>query len=341
MRRPWYRKLDGWWYLSHGGKQIKLSRSKQEAHDKWQLLLDSKQEIVLTVLQICEKYLDHIQASTKPRNYEHNRLYLSHFVRLHSVKSCKELKAFHLTEAASGKKFPSVKRSIIVCVKAAFKWALEQELIERNPFASVKAPPCGRRTATIDPATVQAILAESSPQFRIYLQFLRHTGARPQEIRVITLEHYHEAKSMIVLPTQMNKTGSKTDRNRVIPLAACMQTLMRIAKHIGKPGEIFRSPTGQPWNRNSVRQTFKRLKKIVSIPDGIVAYSMRHTFITQALINGVDIATVAAISGHSSTDMIDRHYGHLTDNQKHLTDAMNKAISYQSSQRSDQRTHGE
>ncbi|MCU9931040.1 tyrosine-type recombinase/integrase, partial [Escherichia coli] len=55
-------------------------------------------------------------------------------------------------------------------------------------------------------------------------------------------------------------------------------------------------------------------------------YSYRHAFATQALVSGVDIATVAELLGHASTEMISRHYGHLANEKQHLKDAAARVI---------------
>lgn len=41
-----------------------------------------------------------------------------------------------------------------------------------------------------------------------------------------------------------------------------------------------------------------------------MAYSLRHAAISELLVGGMDMHAVAKIAG-TSTDMIDKHYGHL------------------------------
>jgi integrase len=67
------------------------------------------------------------------------------------------------------------------------------------------------------------------------------------------------------------------------------------------------------------------LRKKLRLPDGIVAYTYRHTFTTDGLANGVGIATMAELLGHRNTSMIDRHYGHLDKMTDHLKSAVIKA----------------
>jgi site-specific recombinase XerD len=41
---------------------------------------------------------------------------------------------------------------------------------------------------------------------------------------------------------------------------------------------------------------------------GVISYTMRHSFATQALVNGVGIAHVAELMGHVDTSMVSQHY---------------------------------
>ncbi len=46
---------------------------------------------------------------------------------------------------------------------------------------------------------------------------------------------------------------------------------------------------------------------------GVCLYTLRHSFITQSLMDGMTTLDVARISG-TSLGMIERHYGHLVMN---------------------------
>ncbi len=52
---------------------------------------------------------------------------------------------------------------------------------------------------------------------------------------------------------------------------------------------------------------------------------MRHSFATQALVNGVGIAHVAELLGHVDTSMVSQHYAHLSGNVQHMRDTAMKA----------------
>ena len=52
-----------------------------------------------------------------------------------------------------------------------------------------------------------------------------------------------------------------------------------------------------------------------------MSYTYRHSFVTDALENGVGVAQVAELLGHTSTDMVMQHYQHLREKREHLKQA--------------------
>ena len=50
--------------------------------------------------------------------------------------------------------------------------------------------------------------------------------------------------------------------------------------------------------------------KAAGLSDDITAYAMRHSTITDLVTGGLDLLTVAQISG-TSVAMIEKHFGHL------------------------------
>ena len=50
-------------------------------------------------------------------------------------------------------------------------------------------------------------------------------------------------------------------------------------------------------------------------------YTYRHSFVTDALENGVCVAQVAELLGHTSADMVMPHFQHLRGKREHLKQA--------------------
>lgn len=95
-------------------------------------------------------------------------------------------------------------------------------------------------------------------------------------------------------------------------------------------GPIFRNRMGEPWTPDALIRGFVFIKRKLAergtpIPFAS-AYVFRHTWITDALANGVDIGTVAQLAGHRDTTMISRVYSHLLKRIDYLREQAHKAV---------------
>jgi site-specific recombinase XerD len=64
-----------------------------------------------------------------------------------------------------------------------------------------------------------------------------------------------------------------------------------------------------------------RKKHGAKLPRAIVAYTLRHSVITDLVTGGLDLFTVAKLAG-TSVVMIEKHYGHLQ--REHARSALEK-----------------
>jgi site-specific recombinase XerD len=83
--------------------------------------------------------------------------------------------------------------------------------------------------------------------------------------------------------------------------------------------------TERGFTKNGVRCRFRELRKKLPHLKGVISYTARHSFATQALVNGVGIAQVAELLGHVDTSMVSQHYAHLAGNVQHLREMASKA----------------
>jgi site-specific recombinase XerD len=70
-----------------------------------------------------------------------------------------------------------------------------------------------------------------------------------------------------------------------------------------------------------VRCRFRILRQKLPHLAGVISYTMRPSFATQALVNGVGIAHVAELMGHVDTSMVSQHYAHLAGDIQHMREA--------------------
>ena len=90
-------------------------------------------------------------------------------------------------------------------------------------------------------------------------------------------------------------------------------------------GPLFLNADGKPWNRNSIRCRFRRVRKKLKLGGDLIAYLYRHAVATDLLESGTGIAQAAEILGHKGTGMIMRHYSKLRERREHLRQQLKNA----------------
>jgi integrase len=165
-------------------------------------------------------------------------------------------------------------------------------------------------------------------RFRNVLFFLRNTGARPSEMAALTWDAVDFENSVIVLTQHKTRKLLRTPRPRVIQMVPEVVKLLRRIKRqepVADP-HVFLSSQGKPWRRDMLGLRLRRFREKVGVPHDATLYGIRHQFGTMAVVNGVDIKTLAELMGHRSTQMTE-HYCHLAGHQAHLASAMQRAVS--------------
>jgi site-specific recombinase XerD len=73
---------------------------------------------------------------------------------------------------------------------------------------------------------------------------------------------------------------------------------------------LFCREDGKTWNKDSWKGPIKEAAAAAELSPAVTAYTIRHSVITDLVTGGLDLLTVAQLSG-TSVAMIERHYGHL------------------------------
>lgn len=337
-RKPFFRAFDGWWYaqVRFGAKrkQIKLVRGKENEQEAYRAFCrvvadhegDAPAPQAMTVAAVCDLFLDHSQKHHAPDTYSLYRYYLQDFCETHGRRMAVDTKPFHVTRWLDA--HPTWKGSranAIEAVKRAFGWATGEGLLTKNPVQTVKKPAKGRRTRVLTQEEREMILAAIRDEpFRQFVRAMQETGCRPSEVARVTAADVNLDAGVWVLA--QHKTAKKTNRPRVVYLTPAMVELTHALVARNPEGPLFRGPRGnRPFSRNNIRCRFRRLREKLPALAGVVAYSYRHTFATEALTNGVGIAQVAELMGHTSTEMVSSVYGHLAERLGHMREAAKKA----------------
>ena len=356
--RPWFRRSDGWWYVCMNGKQQRLAqgrRNKRAALQRWhELELEAATNPAIgspgqTVASVIDAYLDHAKHDLDADTHLRRTRYLQLFAEAHGFRLVTECLPIHLTQWLDGKKewvSAWTRATVIKIVQRAFNWAARQRLIPANPFFGVTQRPGEPRRPMTDEEFRKVIRATvrwlpeghkrrnprkrptAGTRFRNVLYFLRNTGARPSEMASLTWDAIDFEHSVIVLTQHKTRKLLRTPRPRIIQIVPEIVKLLKRIKRqeTFEDPHVFLSSQGRPWRRDMLGLRLRRFREKVSVPHSATLYGIRHQFGTMAVVNGVDIKTLAELMGHRSTQMTE-HYCHLAGHQSHLAAAMQRAVS--------------
>jgi integrase len=216
---------------------------------------------------------------------------------------------------------------------ACLNWAAkpEQAYIERNPIARISKPACRSRgaEALIDPEDFAAILDAANPRMRDVLAFLRQTGTRPGNLARITAATVRWEERCVRL--ERHKTGEKTGRPLIIPLTAAALEILRRLASLHPEGALFRTSRGKPYTSKHLAEQLRRLRERLKeggkLKGDPIAYSLRHQLATDLLLAGKPDAHVAAVLGHTSTQVLHQNYSHITGGAKEYARMIEEVIS--------------
>lgn len=106
------------------------------------------------------------------------------------------------------------------------------------------------------------------------------------------------------------KPGLKTQKKRVFPINNRLASFLKSIQPVEKSdaAKVFPSPEGK-WIdvQNLGRRAWKGILETLDDVEYRKLYQTRHTFITMALKNGVDVKDLAKMVGNSP-EIIYRHY---------------------------------
>lgn len=337
-RKPYFRAFDGWWYaqlrVGKKRKQIKLVKGRdkeQEAYRAFCRLLAEGGQVPepshFLVASVCDLFLDYSQKNHEPDTYDWYRRFLQDFCDTYGRVAVSDLKPFHVYRWLDLHEGwgPGGRRHAVICVKRAFSYAEEVGLIPVNPIRTVKKPKARARERILTPAERKEVLeAIRDRPFRLFVETLQETGCRPSEVARVTAADVNLELGVWIL--HRHKTGKKTGKPRIIYLTPRALEITRELVEQYPEGPLFRGPRGgKPFTRNGIRCRFRRLRQKLPHLKGVVSYCYRHSFVTDALVNGVPVATVAELVGHKDLKMIQEHYAHLAEKAEHLREAARQA----------------
>ncbi|OGA59986.1 MAG: hypothetical protein A3G81_26135 [Betaproteobacteria bacterium RIFCSPLOWO2_12_FULL_65_14] len=171
-----------------------------------------------------------------------------------------------------------------------------------------------RRTLYLDRGKRRLLVEKASDEARPLFRTLNMLPMRPGEVAALRVEYLKASQRSLEI------TG-KTEP-RIIPLTTeALAHFKACAKGKLPAAWLVARADGSQWKKEAWRDEIKAAARKAKLPRATVAYTLRHSVITDLVTGGLDIFTVAKIAG-TSVVMIEKHYGHLQ--REHARSALEK-----------------
>jgi integrase len=199
-------------------------------------------------------------------------------------------------------------------IRAFFRKAWKWELIDRVPFDSGDILP---------KVEAEEIAYVSIAEFQLLMNIIEEawlkdvclfavlTGARRNEILNLKWDAVNfERREVVIRNSETFKT--KTGRSRIIPMNESLYILLnnRWKQHPDRE-YVFTYTDGKPIGSCFLTHSFKRYCRIAKLSERIHFHSLRHSFATYLVSEGVSLLSVSRLMGHSSTSITEKHYANL------------------------------
>jgi integrase len=159
-----------------------------------------------------------------------------------------------------------------------------------------------RRECYLDKAQRRALLDAMDSYLRDLAECVALTGCRPGDPAAMLRKDWDGRNGLATFRT---KTGV-----RAIPVSPAARALFERLAKSKLPGARMFTNDGVDWTPQAWAPLVKAAAAKAELPLDIVLYTLRHSWITDAIVGGMDPVTVARLTG-TSLEMISKHYGHL------------------------------
>lgn len=333
-REPFWRRLSAGRYIGYrkmpSGSETWIARFREDGKQHYRSLgdlatLDYDQAVaaanrwfkdrdagvsdeIPTVADACREYVTDLEAEGRLSTAEDaqgrfRRTIYDHAlgaVRLDKLRTAK-LKAWRNDLPGS----KSAQDRTVRSLKAALNFAVLNRRVNASAAVEWKSLPMhnadGRRTGYLDLEQRRSLIEAATGGIRDLIEGAALTGARPGEIVAMKARDFDVRTATVTLK---GKTGSRS-----VPVSPAAAALF---KRLSK-GKLPEAPMfmhdGRAWRGSKEWSTeFRTAADAAHLPKSTVLYTLRHSWITEALRSGMSTLDVARLTG-TSLQMIQEHYG--------------------------------
>lgn len=313
----------------------------KKAADAWfEHLTGGGSREVLTVRQACEQYAKSLERESEGKAKEVRRRFrqyvyddsiarvpLQKLTKKQVVEWRERLEAMpaKVTRTKRGRIVTKVRSKStvnrdMVPFRAALNMALNRgEVLTSIAWASALKPHEGagkKRDLYLDRGQRRKLLDALPSDALAFVRGLCVLPLRPGALAALTVADFDGRRSQLTIG--YDKAGAA---RRILLPPATVTLFKEQAKNKLPAARLFTRADGMPWTKNDWNDGIRAAAESEGLPAGTTTYALRHSTITDLVTGGLDLLTVAQVSG-TSVEMIEAHYGHLR--QEHAANALAK-----------------
>lgn len=289
--------------------------------------------------QIVNRYLENIKYQIKKRTYLHYQNLYEIYIKKYFDQNTKRLtnEILNITMQTLLERYSnSLVKTIKSLLNRSLNFAYENKTLKKQLFITLKIQ--NKSEIQIEcfsqneQARLEKYILEKEKHYHYGILISLYTGLRLGELLALKWQNIDFKNKILKISLTTSKclenhkqisleTTPKTNSSiREIPLTA---DLIKILKELKtKSSEyVISNKNGQKVDYRTYQKSFENLLKRLNIKH-YGFHSLRHTFATRLLENGVDIKTISELMGHSSPTITLNRYVHT--NMQNKLKAMQK-----------------
>jgi integrase len=200
-------------------------------------------------------------------------------------------------------------------LRAAFNLALRWRIIPQNPFSessTVKIPE--KTPAHFTKEQFRAFLAAvKEPVLKDLFAFAVVTGLRQGEILSLKWSDVDLQRGLLTVQSS-GRHLTKTGKLRSIPLSDSAAGILSRRMLVSSGSDLVFHRKGISVGQSYVGHKFKKVVRAVKLDETLHFHSLRHTFATWLVQEGVSLYEIQKLLGHSSI-AVTQVYSHLAASQ--------------------------
>lgn len=280
----------------------------------------------ITLPAFLKEYLNYSKTNKRPNSYKKDKYTAANILNLIKVDDLQDITPKHIeyykAQRSKTIKAVSVNRELH-SLKAMFNKAVEWQHLQTSPAKSVKCIKQAKRPPRyLDEEEIESLLKTATGFYKDMMVIALYTGFRISEVYHLHWQDIDFDKNFISVTPKQDFTP-KDYEFRSIPINSHLRDyLLKIKPLTAKPGDKVINCT-QPLN--SLFVALPKIFRKAGIKNASF-HTLRHTFASRLVINGISLYTVSQLLGHSKieTTMI---YAHLSkEHLKNSVDSLNYNI---------------